>query len=241
MPELEQPETGMRVTAWEHALAYLQHLADNDVVAATDILDRAIDAEGIGAMNDALSDACRALMDRVTFAAGTIDVHTVVDRIATRVVSVSHDDDRNAIDRQRSLVVFLGSEGLPCAARADVATWSPIARLRATVACTIGLLGIVAEDDAVEITEVVAALEPPPTPEPARGTFGLAWRGPDVDGNGSRAEPFAGVVPRGYTAHITFLGAGTCSLRSIFARVASLRDARALSALPKLEAAPPST
>ncbi|HEX5095591.1 MAG TPA: hypothetical protein VFX21_06235, partial [Acidimicrobiia bacterium] len=57
---------------------------------------------------------------------------------------------------------------------------------------------------------------------------GLAWRGNE----GSLAEPLAGVVPRGYTAHITFLGSGRCSLRSIFARVAYLRDARADGASP---------
>ena len=236
MPQLEN-EIHALTTAWERALAYLQHLADQDVVTATDLLDDAVEIEGIGAMNDALADACRSLMDCVTFPAGTIDIHSVVERVATRVVEVSHDNDRDALERQRSLVVFLGSEGLPCAARADVATWSPIVRLRATVACTIGLLGIVAEEAEVAISDVVRSLAPPIHAEPARGTFDLAWRGPD-----GGAEPFAGVVPRGYTAHITFLGAGTCSLRSIFARVAYLRDAKPLiieDSIP--EAAPQSS
>ena len=48
--------------------------------------------DGIGAINDALADVCRSLMDRVIFPAGTIDIHAVVDRIALRVVELSHDE-----------------------------------------------------------------------------------------------------------------------------------------------------
>jgi hypothetical protein len=214
--------------AWIAAVDYVRKLANHEYESATDCLETAIATEGIGAMCNALGDACRSLMDRVTFEAGTIDVHTVVEQIAQRVIAVAGDTRPDALDHQRSLIVFLGSEGLPCAARADVATWSPIERLRALVACTIGLLGIAGEADGSEIVDLVGTLDKPGAPTPAPGTFGLAWRG----GDGNLAEPLAGVVPRGYTAHITFLGSGRCSLRSIFARVAYLRDARADDASP---------
>jgi hypothetical protein len=82
----------------------------------------------------------------------------------------------------------------------------------------IGLLGIVADDEHITLADVVAGIRLPGPPAMPEGTFTLAWRG----ANG--AEPFAGAMPRGYTAHITFLGEEPCSLRSIFARVALLRD-----------------
>jgi hypothetical protein len=157
-------------------------------------------------------------MDRIVFPAGTVDIHTVVEHIALRIVDTAHDDSADGIDRQRSLLVFLGSEGLRCAARDAVATWSPEDRLRALIACTFGLVGVVTFDERVSVADVVAGIEPPHAPRIPEGTFGLAWRGAEV------AEPFAGVVPHGYTAHITFLGAEQCSLRSIFARVALLRE-----------------
>jgi len=206
--------------AWVDVVEYLWRLGAHDYTGATDLLDAAIDRDGVGAINDALADACRALMDRVLFPAGTIDVHAVVDRIALRVVDATGDKRPEAIDRQRSLLVFLGSEGLPCVARADVASWDPTDRLHDLIACTLGLLGIVADDEHATVAEIVARITPPAPAHASEGQFALAWRGP----NG--AEPFAGVVPRGYTAHITFLGADTCSLRSIFARVAMLRDLR---------------
>jgi hypothetical protein len=215
--------------AWTCAVDYLQLLAAEQFETATDILERAIEAEGIGAMCEALSDVCRSLMDRVVFDPGTIDIHTVVERIAHRIVDVAQDTRPDALDHQRSLIVFLGSEGLPCAARADVATWTPIERLRALVACTVGLLGVVSDDERVEIADAVTTITPPATPEPALGTFGLAWRGEDS----GIAEPFAGVVPHGYTAHFTFIGSGQCSLRAIFARVAYLRDMRATGRSPR--------
>src|SRR5262249_49383492 len=140
------------------------------------------------------------------------------DQIALRTVEKSGDDRPDAVSRQRSLIVFLGSEGLPCAARADVAGWSAEERLRDSIACMIGLLAVVADDEGISFADVVASVTPPGAPGTAEGTFGLAWRGP----NG--AEPFAGVLPRGYTAHITFVGEEPCSLRAIFARVALLRD-----------------
>ena len=199
-------------------MEYLERLSARDLDGATDLLTRAIDDEGVGAMNDALAAVCQSLMDRVTFPAGTVDVHAVLEAIATRVVQVSQDNSRTALDQQRSLIVYLGSEGLPCAARADVATWPAIQRLRALVACTIGLVGVVSDDEGHSPYEVVSTLVPPQPAIAARGTFGLAYRGV------AAAEPLAGVVPRGYTANITFLGEGSSSLRSIFARVALLRD-----------------
>jgi len=199
-------------------LEYLWRLGAHDFVGATDRLESAIDRDGIGEINDALAEACRSLMDRVLFPAGTVDVLAVVDRIAVRVTEASGDQRPEAVDRQRSLLVFLGSEGLPCAARNDVASWEAEERLHDSLACLIGLVGIVADDENALVSEVVASLRPPEPPRRTEGTFALAWRGP----NG--AEPLAGVMPRGYTAHITFLGAEPCSLRSIFARVAMLRD-----------------
>jgi hypothetical protein len=204
--------------AWTDVLEYLRRLGTGDLFAATDMLESAIDRDGIGAINDALADACRSLMDRVVFPAGTVDIHAVVDTIALRVVDTSGDTRPEAVDRQRSLLVFLGSEGLPCAARNDVASWSAEDRLHDSIACIIGLVGIVSADSHASIADAVAHIEAPGPIEIPEGTFGLAWRSP------SGAEPFAGAIPRGYTAHITFLGAHECSLRSIFARVAMLRD-----------------
>jgi hypothetical protein len=205
--------------AWADVVDYLWRLGDGDYEAATDLLDQAIDRDGIGAMNDAFADACRALMDRIVFPAGTVDIHTVVDHIALRICDTARDNTALALDRQRSLLVFLGSEGLPCAARDDVSQWSQEERLRASIACTIGLIGVVMHDEGRTPAEVVHTIEPPEPPVTPEGTFGLAWRGANV------AEPFAGVVPHGYTAHITFIGTHECSLRAIFARVAMLRDA----------------
>jgi hypothetical protein len=212
--------------AWPDVVDYLRFLGAELFVAATDLLDDAIDRDGIGAINDAVADVCRSLMDRVMFAPGTVDLHAVVDGVALRIVDASGDGRAEALDRQRSLVVFLGSEGLPCVARADVAGWSAEDRLHDSLACMIGLLGAVADDEHATVADVVTTIEPPGPPLTPEGTFGLAWRGT----NG--AEPFAGVVPRGYTAHITFLGEEPCSLRSIFARVALLRGATEPVAIP---------
>jgi hypothetical protein len=208
----------MQSGAWHDIVEYVRLLGARDYQRATDLLDTAIDRDGIGSLNDSVADVCRSLMDRVYFAAGTIDVLDVVDSIAMRVTATNRDARRDAVDRQRSLLVFLGSGGLPCAARDDVASWPPDDRLHDSIACMIGLLGIVADDEDISVADVVDRIRPPAPPKTPEGTFALAWRG----ANG--AEPLAGVVPRGYTAHITFLGEAPCSLRSIFARVASLRD-----------------
>jgi hypothetical protein len=212
-------EKDVNDAAFGLALEYLHRIGARDIAGATNFLGVAIETEGIGAINDALADVCRSLMDRVVFPAGTIDIHAVVDRIALRVVELSGDEQPGALDRVRALIVFLGSEGLPCRARDDVASWSPDDRLHDSVACAIGLVGIVAGVEGATVSETVDAITPPSPVVTPPGTYGLAWRGP------GGAEPFAGFVPRGYTAHITFLGETTCSLRAIFARVASLRDA----------------
>ncbi len=203
--------------AWTDVVEYLGLLGARDFYGAADLFEAAIERDGIGALNDALADACRALMDRVVFPAGTVDIHAVVDTIATRIVDTSSDFRGDAVDRQRSLLVFLGSEGLPCRARDEVAGWAAEDRLHDSLACLIGLVGIVATDEDVAVADVVASIEPPRPAFSPEGTFGLAWRGP------AGAEPFAGVVPHGYTAHITFLGEEHSTLRSIFARVALLR------------------
>jgi hypothetical protein len=226
-----EPIVTERTAAETAAIDFLRRVARNDAVRAAEQLDAAIDSDGVGAIAEAFADVCRSLMDRVAFSGGTVDVHAVVDEVATRVVATAGDDSPDAVDRQRSLLVFLGSEGLPCAARADVATWFATDRLRALVACAIGLVGIVAEDEGIAPVAAVETITRPRPARPASGTFGLAWRGPE-----GVAEPFAGVVPRGYTAHITFVGSERCSLRSIFARVALLRHAP-LSAPATLPAA----
>lgn len=205
--------------AWDDVVAYLRLVGSGEIEPATDLLDDAIDRDGIGAMNDAFADVCRSLMDRIVFPAGTVDIHTVVDHIALRICDTARDNTAIALDRQRSLLVFLGSEGLPCAARDDVAQWNSEDRLRASIACTIGLIGVVMYDEGCTPAEVARTIEPPGPAQTPEGTFGLAWRGANV------AEPFAGVVPHGYTAHITFIGTHECSLRAIFARVAMLREA----------------
>src|SRR5690242_5132830 len=133
--------------AWDDVVAYLRLVGSGEIEDATDLLDSAIDRDGIGAINDAFADVCRALMDRIVFPAGTVDIHTVVDHIALRVCDTARDNTAIALDRQRSLLVFLGSEGLPCAARDDVAHWSSEDRLRASIACTIGLIGVVMHDE----------------------------------------------------------------------------------------------
>ena len=79
----------MTSEAWTDVLGYLGRLGANDVILATELLERAIDRDGIGAINDALADACRSAMDRVLFPAGTVDIHAVVDTIARRIVETS--------------------------------------------------------------------------------------------------------------------------------------------------------
>jgi len=208
--------------SWDDALEYVRRLGTHELERATDLLDAAIDRDGIGALGDAFGAICTSLMDRVLFPAGTVDIHAVLDTIALRIIDTSHDAQPGALDRQRSLLVFLGSVGLQCAARDDVASWDATDRLHDLIACTIGLLVAVAEDEGAEVADIVAGIEPPRPQRAPEGTFALAWRGP----NG--AEPFASAVPRGYTAHITFLGSEPCSLRAIFGRVAMLRgDKRA--------------
>jgi hypothetical protein len=208
----------VKAQARRDVVEYLRWLGAGDVGAATDRLDAAIDRDGIGAISEELAAVCRRLMDRVLFPPGTVDVHAVVDRIAMRIVELSHDTRREALDRQRSLIVFLGSDGLPCAARDGVASWDTTDRLHDLIACTIGLLAIVADDEQESVAHIVATLDDMRAISDAEGTFTLAWRGPN------RAEPFAGAMPRGYTANITFLGEEPCSLGSIFRRVARLRD-----------------
>jgi hypothetical protein len=208
----------MTSPAWDDVVEYLRHLGAHQYLLATDRLDAAIDRDGIGAINDALADACCSLMDRVTFPAGTIDVLDVIDSIALRITELSRDTRVGAVDRLRSLLVFFGSDGLPCAARNDVATWEATDRLHDSIECVLGMMALVAEREETALAEVADAIAPPGLVTPPEGTFTLAWRGPNW------SEPLRGVMPRGYTAHITFIGEASCSLRAIFARVASLRD-----------------
>jgi len=211
---------------WNAALTYLRLVGHHEYRNATELLDDVVQDEGLGAVNDAIAAVCRSLLDRVTFAPGTIDVNAAVDALAHEIVAVAQRHGEDEIDRQRALIVYLGSEGLPCLARTQVASWAPMELLGTLVACMLGLVGIVSEREDTTLTDVVSSITPPRTPTAALGTFGLAWRGEHG------AEPFAGAIPKGYAPHITFLGDGTCSLRELFARVAYLRDERQVVTVP---------
>jgi hypothetical protein len=201
---------------------YIRDVFAGKYARASAAFDEAIAAEGLGAINGALSDAGRSLLDQIRYAAGTIDVLAEIETLASRIVdiAVTRGDDRQRreeLERQKALIVFLGSEGLPCAARATVASWPPLDRLHALTHTVVGLVAAVAERDNTTPLDLAADLDEPGDVTPALGTFSLAWR----DEHG-RPSVLAGAIPRGQTAHITFLGTGTASLRSVFARVAFL-------------------
>ena len=206
--------------AFEAVRGYLRDVFAGRYARASASLDAAIANEGLGSINGALSDAGRSLLDGIRYPSGTIDVLAEVDEIGRRIadITVAGLDDRerdDEVDRQKSLIVFLGSEGLPCAARTTVASWPPLDRLKSLAHTVVGLAAIVAERSGFDTETIVAELVPPGDPLPALGTFSLAWR----DEHG-RPSVLAGALPRGQTAHITFLGTGTTSLRSVFGRVA---------------------
>ena len=215
-------------TSWSIGVEYLRAVAARDYAGAGSLLDDASARDGIGEVNGALSDAGRALLDRVVFEAGTIDVLAVVDMLAERAIELAGTTHCDSPARLRSLIVFLGSEGLPCSARSEVASWSPLERREALVTLVAGLAAWLAMRDGVDLARLAGSLEAPGPAAPALGTFGLAWRGDDAT-----PTPLYGAVPAGYAPHITFLGAAPCSLRSVFARVAYLRDARPGTAAPR--------
>ncbi len=220
---------------WNAALTYLRLVGHHEFSNATEVFDDVVEREGLGAVNDAVAEICRSLLDRVTFAPGTIDVNAAVDALAHEIVAVAQRSGDDEIARQRALIVYLGSEGLPCLARTQVASWAPMELLGTLVACMLGLVGVVSEREDLSLADIVGSIAPPLPPTAALGTFGLAWRGEHG------AQPFAGAVPKGYAPHITFLGDGTCSLREVFARVAHLRNERHVIAVPTTEASLQST
>jgi hypothetical protein len=110
-------------------------------------------------------------MERVMFDAGTVDVHRVVDQVASRTVAASGDQRPGALDRQRSLLAFYGSEGPSSAAHGDIASWSAEELLRNSIACMIGLLSVVSDDQQVSIADVVATIEPPRPAGTPEGTL----------------------------------------------------------------------
>jgi hypothetical protein len=200
---------------------FLRAIAARDYAGASALLDDASARDGIGEVNGALSDAGRALLDLVEFEAGTIDVLDVVAHLAERAAELA-GSPRVTPAQLRALIVFLGSEGLPCAARSEVTSWSPLDRRDALVTLVAGLAAWVALARRCDLADLTAALVPPTgSPAPALGTFGLAWRGTDGE-----PLPLHGIVPPGYAPHITFLGTTRCTLRSVFARVAYLREPR---------------
>jgi hypothetical protein len=214
--------------SWSIGVEFLRAVAARDYVGAGTLLDDASARDGIGEVNGALSDAGRALLDLVEFEAGTIDVHAVVETLAQRALELAGTTRCNDPAPLRALIVFLGSEGLPCAARSEVASWSPLDRRDALVTLVAGLAALVASERGTDLADLTDALAPPVVPAPAFGTFGLVWRGTDGE-----LLPLHGALPTGYSARVTFLGSRRCSLRSVFARVAFLRDARPGSEAPR--------
>jgi hypothetical protein len=203
------------------AIGFLRAIASRDYAAAATQLDDDCAREGIGDINGALSEVGRALLDYVEFGAGTVDVRDTVYTLAERALELAGATHCRDLDLLAALIVYLGSEGLPCAARSMVASLSPLDRRDALVTLVTGLAAHLARTRNESFGDLVDGLEPPAAPAPAFGTFGLAWRGDD----GSPA-PLSGAIPPGYTARITFLGEGRCTLRSVFARVAYLREPR---------------
>ena len=208
--------------AFAAACSYLRDVFAQRYAVAARSLEDAIAGEGLGTINGAFADVGRSLLDRVRFSAGTVDVLAEIDHIARRIVEISGSDRADEIGRQKALIVFLGSEGLPCAARTTVASWPPLDRHASLLTTVVGLCAVVAQRTETSADAVADAIRPPGEVVPAFGTFSLAWRD-------DRGEPsvLSGALPRGQTAHITFLGAGTTSLRSVFARVAHLAAPRA--------------
>ena len=214
-----QPAAG-GAAAWSVGIEFLRAVAARDYAGASTLLDDASARDGIGEVNGALSDAGRALLDLVEFEPGTIDVLGVVAHLAERAVELA-GSTRVESAHLRALIVFLGSEGLPCAARSEVTSWSPLDRRDALVTLVVGLAAWAALQRGCDLAGLASSLRRPTAAAPALGTFGLAWRGT----NGAPL-PLQGIVPPGYAPHVTFLGASRCTLRSVFARVAYLRDAR---------------
>jgi hypothetical protein len=215
--------------SWSVGVEFLRAVAARDYAGAGTLLDDASARDGIGEVNGALSDAGRALLDLVVFESGTIDVLAVVEMLAQRAVELAGPGRFDDASRLRALIVYLGSEGLPCGARSEVASWSPIERRDALVTLVSGLAAWLAAERRCSFGDLVDGLAPPAAPGPATGTFGLAWRG---DGDRA-ARLLRGAAPAGYVPRITFLGAQPCSLRAIFARVAYLREPRPGTTRPR--------
>jgi hypothetical protein len=215
------------VGCWGDAIAFLRAVAAREYVGAANLLDDAAAREGMGDVNGALADVGRALLDMVEFDAGTIDVLSVVETLAERALELAGATHCEDASRLRALIVFLGSEGLPCSARSEVASWSPLDRRSALITVVAGLAAWVASERRSALDAVIDALEPPAPAAVALGTFSLAVR--SADGT----SPFHGAVPAGCAPRITFLGAGRCSLRSVFARVAYLREPHPGGEMPR--------
>jgi hypothetical protein len=200
---------GMHDAPWNATTSYLRLLGAGEYEAGTDLLATALDRDGEGAIADALVDCCRSLMEHIVFEAGIIDVRAALDEVAERTVMAAADTRVGAFDDARAVLVFAGSEGLPCAARTTVANWPAHERLRNFVACTIGLVGTVARNDGRTVAEVATELTRPKHPEPAAGTFDLAG---GATGRSWNAAP-----------RIAFVAEKPASLRAILTRVALLR------------------
>lgn len=185
---------------------YLADVAAGNHAVARDRMSELVEREGLGAVNGALGDACRNLLDRLPVGPGSVDVRTEVHRIATRVVELAGVTEA-LVPRLRALIVFLESGDLPSAARTEVASWLPVDRTDALVRLTVGLAAMALPGPAVALGTVLtdAALAAPPEAEVPTGRFGLAAN------SGDPLDP-----------RIVFVADTTCTLRGIFARVARL-------------------
>jgi hypothetical protein len=216
------------VGCWTDAIAFLRAVAARNYMVAGNLLDDAAAREGMGDVNGALADVGRALLDLVEFDPGTVDVLSVVETLAERALELAGTTHCEDASRLRALIVFLGSEGLQCAARTEVASWSPLDRRAALVTFVTGIGAWIARDRCSSFEAIIDALEPPVRAVAALGTFGLSVRSAN-DG----PSLFLGALPAGCAPRITFLGGGRCSLRSIFARVAYLREPHPGGEMPR--------
>jgi hypothetical protein len=203
---------------------YLACVVGSRPQVARDRLSELIEREGLGEVNGALAETALALLDRVRFDAGAIVVQEAIEAAAKRVVELVGVPDA-VVPRLASLIVYLGSHDLASAARADVASWTPLDRLDMLVTLSAGLAATVAEQDSATLAHVVktatgvahllatGAAEI----ERAKGNFGLTRRDP------SKPSALDGSSLTYDDVTVVFNAEAPCSLPGIFLRVAALK------------------
>jgi hypothetical protein len=204
---------------------YLGCVVGSRPQVARDRLSELIEREGLGEVNGAMADTALALLDRVRFAPGAIVVQDAIEASAKRVVELVGVPDA-AVPRLASLIVYLGSSDLASAARADVASWTPLDRLDMLVTLSAGLAATVAEQDSAPLAHVVKTATGvahllatgAAHIERAQGSFGLTRRDPSkpslLDGSSLTYDDVT----------VVFNAEEPCSLPGIFRRVAALKD-----------------